>query len=266
VTASGRTWLCFALLLLLPLSQVLAAESLLETQIQAVLSEGGSLAQQRHQLEAAQQRLLSQQQDMDAVGQRLSQRQLDLNKQAAAEDQQAAEQKGELQHNRATCNKDTIQASKPGDVPASAYNVPQGEHLGDERLLQICNNSIESLNRKTLDVNQEEMSLETQQNILSLEYSTYDLDVARWNYDEQDAIIQLNLIYLATNDWLDRSYDLMTSDSFQLSINSTHNNRYCSSDAIPSGHVTQQQLSQAADYLLNCFRRVDKARHQTIAP
>jgi hypothetical protein len=244
-----RTKAPYALACLLPLvasaSATAAAESLLEMQIQAVMGEGGALAQQRHQLEAAQQKLLSQKQDMDAAGRQLAQRQTDVNQQISGQNQQVSEQQQRLQKSRAECNHDTTS--------------------GSQSQLSSCNDSIQSLNKKTQDIDQDKLLLQDQQDSLLVDYALYDLGVIQWNYDEQDTVIQLNLIYLGTNDWLDRAYALMTSDGFQTAINATHNNTYCSGDAIPEGHVTQKQLGQAADYLLSCFRRVDKARRLSAA-
>ena len=242
---SGATRALACLLPLAARAPAGAAESLLETQIQAVVSEGGALAQQRHQLEATQQRLLSQEQQMDATGQQLAQRQADLNQRAAGQNQQVSQQQRRLQKSRAECNHDSTS--------------------GSQSQLNSCNDNIQYLNRKTQDIDQDKLVLQDQQDSLQVDYALYDLSVIQWNYDEQDTVIQLNLIYLGTNDWLDRAYTLMTSDGFQMSINATRNNQYCSGDAIPEGHVTQKQLSQAADYLLACFRRVDKARRLAAA-
>lgn len=231
-----------ACLLSLVAASTLAAESLLEMQIQAVMGEGGAMAQQRHQLEAAQQKLLSQKQDMDAAGRQLAQRQTDLNQQISGQNQQVSQQQQRLQQSRTDCNHDTTSSS--------------------QSQLNSCNDSIRSLNKKTQDLGEDKLVLQDQEDSLLVDYALYDLGVIQWNYDEQDTVIQLNLIYLGTNDWLDRAYTLMTSDGFQTAINSTHNRQYCSGDAIPEGHVTQKQLSQAADYLLACFRRVDKGRRQ----
>lgn len=225
--------------------------------LRAALKEGDALAQQRHQLETDQQRLLAQKQTLDARGARLAQRQDDMNRQVEAQNHQVGAQKQDLQRSRAECNKDTVATQESS--ASAGMDLPHGDHADDENKLRACNAQIAALNQKTQDIDNTGTVLQTQQNSLELDYTQYNLDLANWTDQEEQEITELNQVYEATNSWFDTSYDLLVSDSVDLLVKTSHNATYCSGDSLPDGHLTQRQLAQGADYLLACFHRLAKA-------
>lgn len=251
---------CAALLAALSCLPPARADSSLDNQLHAVIADGGALAERRQQLEVTQRSLLSEKQALDAFGDDIGRRQTVMNSQVDTHNQQVSTQQDALRLSRKDCNRDSV--SDSGNNEAGAFGMPQGTHSGDANKINACNAKIVMLNKKTEDVDQANLAMQQKQDGLELDYTVYNLEVADWNYREASTVTDLNMIYQATNAWLDDSYAVLVSDGFQQSVQASGNGRYCSGDALPSGHVTQQQLARGADYLLACFRRVARARQQ----
>lgn len=240
---SGEYRIAGALTLLL-FCTVTRADAPPDAALRAVIADGSALAEQRQELEADQRQLLTRKQALDALAADIARRQTAMNGQVDAHNQEVSTQQQALAKSRAECNKS---------------NISGGNQLND------CNESIRKLNRKTEEVDDANLMMQAQQDQADLDYAVYNLDVADWNYREEETVTQLNVIYQATNAWMDAGYTFLVSDGFQLGVRHTGNERYCSGDALPSGHITEQQLVKGADYLLACFRRVEKAQRQGVA-
>lgn len=222
----------------MPIAIASPVSGALHVQVERLFKEGVFLNQSQQVLISTQKNLLLQKQALEGERQQLTVQQTRLNQQAEAHNQQVTAQEKALHKNQSECNN---------------MGAPTGANTSGH--VNDCDNRIKALNGKTAGINAGISDLSTQQVAATEQRRTNGQKIAAWNSQEQETVNQLNLLYQNTNDWMDRSYDLIASSRFQNAARALHTDKYCSAATQPSGTITTQQLEVAIDYVLNCLRR-----------
>lgn len=231
--------------LMLPGLATAAMPPELQAKVEALAKDSDAIAKQRHKWEGVQQALMAQKPQIEAAQKELDQQQEDLSHKSAAHNQAAAAQQQRLA-NGGCGGKDN---SSGGDLGASN-----------------CNKDAKKLNASSADLNAESTDLQSEQTALEAKYTKANQDASDWNAHESVATEHLNKVYRDMNDWLDKTYDVITDSDFRDEVTARNADAACENKGLPAGTLPIATVKRLTDSYRKCLKTVLEAQQQGTKP
>lgn len=210
----------------------------LREQVAQNLQQGTGLVRQKTQLQQQNKQLMGERRTLLDTGAALTREQADLNRRLEDHNRAIVLQKQALSQNKGLC--------AGGSAPSGKGEV------------ENCNQDIDALNARTVNINAEAKALEAQQADLSARFTRYQLGAADWNKREADLVAKQNRLDGYLTNWLNFNYGFLAGGDFQAAIASPGALKACGTGTEPIKASSKQPVDESAKYVLGCLRAVNK--------